>query len=139
MKLSKNFTLEELLVTGTGLPNNPGKHEIENLIELTTHVLQPLRDIYGSPIHVNSGFRCKAVNQKVGGVTTSQHTTGEAADISCDNNARLFHIIREKLVFDQLIWEGGDDSQPAWVHVSYKSQGNRAEVLKMKNGKYIRL
>jgi hypothetical protein len=135
MKLSKNFTLKELTVTNTGLPNNPGKHEIENLIELTKNVLQPLRDIYGYPIHVNSGFRCKAVNQKVGGEPTSQHTTGEAADISCENNARLFHIIREKLVFDQLIWEYGNDNQPAWVHVSYKSQGNRSEVLKRKNGK----
>ena len=64
---------------------------------------------------------------------------GEAADIDTGfDNAKLFHIIKDHFVFDQLIWEGGDNNCPAWVHVSYKTQGNRGEVLKMKNGKYTK-
>lgn len=138
MKLSENFTLEEMCVTNTGLENMPGKNEVQNLAELIKNVLQPLRNIAG-PIRINSGFRSQQVNKKVGGVPSSQHTTGEAADISGANNAELFRIIREKFIFDQLIWEGGDDNQPAWIHVSYKSHGNREEVLKMRNGKYARI
>lgn len=138
MKLSENFTLEEMCITGTGLENIPGKVEVQNLSELVKNVLQPLRNIAGS-IRINSGFRSQQVNKKVGGVPSSQHTTGEAADISGADNAKLFNIIREKFIFDQLIWEGGDDNQPKWVHVSYKSQGNREEVLKMRNGKYTRM
>jgi len=138
MKLSDNFTLEEMCVTSTGLENIPSKDQIQNLAELVKNVLQPLRNIAGS-IHINSGFRSQQVNKKVGGVPSSQHTTGEAADISGSDNARLFNIIREKFIFDQLIWEGGDDNQPKWIHVSYKSQGNREEVLKMRNGKYTRM
>jgi hypothetical protein len=75
----------------------------------------------------------------VGGAPTSQHTRGQAADLSCEDNSELFSIIREKIEFDQLIWEGGNDVQPAWVHVSYKISGNRGEILKMKNGNYTRI
>ncbi len=68
---------------------------------------------------------------------------GEAADLDSNDNSKLFNLIRKNYVFDQLIWEFGDDNQPAWVHVSYKTTGNRNEVLKAvkENGKtkYIRL
>lgn len=138
MKISENFTLEEMCMTNTGLENIPGKSEIQNIAELVKNVLQPLRNIVGS-IRINSGFRSAQVNKKVGGISSSQHTSGEAADISNNDNANLFNVIREKFIFDQLIWEGGNDNQPAWVHVSYKSQGNREETLRMTNGKYTRI
>lgn len=138
MKLSDNFTLEELCVTNTGIDNIPDNEAILNLSELIKNVLQPLRNIYGV-IHINSGFRSKSVNKAVGGVQTSSHCTGEAADISGSDNAKLFNLIRDKFIFDQLIWEGGDDEQPKWIHVSYKSQGNREEVLRMINGKYLKM
>ena len=137
MNLSKNFTLEELCTTNVSLPNLPDQQEIRSLQLLVKNILQPLRELYGKPIKINSGFRSLAVNKSVGGVLTSQHTKGEAADISCDDNAKLFKLIKDKFVFDQLIWEGGNDFQPSWVHISYKSAGNRNQKLKMvkTNGK----
>ena len=137
MNLSKNFTLEELTATSSHLPNVPNQAQIVALGELCKNVLQPLRELYGKPIEINSGFRSVAVNTEKHGSSTSQHLKGEAADLHCDNNAELFKLIKQHVIFDQLIWEGGDDNQPAWVHVSYKTTGNRGEVLRMKkvNGK----
>ena len=140
MKLGKYFTLEEMLITKTGLLNVPNQAEKVALSELVKNVLDPVRENYGNPITVNSGFRSKRVNDATPNASkTSQHMKGEAADLNCADNAKLFKIIRENVVFDQLIWEAGNDVQPAWVHVSYKTQGNRGEVLRMKNGKYTRL
>lgn len=139
MKLGKYFTLEELTVTNSKFLNVPGISERTALAELVKNVLDPAREELGFPIKVNSGYRSSAVNKAVGGAATSQHVKGQAADLDCADNAKLFNIIRDNFVFDQLIWEAGDDNQPAWVHVSYRTQGNRYEVLKMKNGKYTRL
>jgi hypothetical protein len=136
MQLTENFTLAELTITSTGLPNQPNTEQLGNLKALAKNVLQPLRNLYGNPISVNSGFRSASVNISIGGAKTSQHCNGEAADLDCDDNARLFNLIRSNLDFDQLIWEGGNELAPAWVHVSYKSSGNRRNVLKMKSGKY---
>lgn len=137
--LSKNFTLQELTVTGSNLPNVPTSAEINHLQALVTNVLQPLRDIYGKPIKINSGYRSQAVNKAIGGATNSQHLTGEAADLDAADNAAIFLLIRQQLPFDQLIWEGGDDHQPAWVHVSFSNTHNRKQVLRMRvvNGKKI--
>lgn len=139
MQLTENFTLEELTATSTMLPNRPNDAQLYALKQLAVNVLQPLRDLYGKSIEVNSGFRSISVNLSVGGVSTSQHCKGEAADLSCDDNAAIFNLVRNNLEFDQLIWEGGNDVAPAWVHVSYKSSGNRHNVLKMRNGKYTAL
>lgn len=132
MNLSKNFTLEELTHTNSGLSNVPTDIEITKLTELVNNVLQPIRDRLGKPIKVNSGFRSLAVNKAAGGALPSQHCKGEAADIEAEDNAELFHTIREYVPFDQLIWEGGNETQPDWVHVSYKMEGNRTQVLQMK-------
>jgi zinc D-Ala-D-Ala carboxypeptidase len=132
MNLSKNFTLEELTYTNTGLPNVPTEAQIVRLTDLVTKVLQPLREQWGKPIRVNSGFRSEEVNKAVKGAPTSQHCKGEAADIEADNNAGLFQMIRQGYTFDQLIWEGGSDLQPNWVHVSYHAEENRNLVLRMK-------
>lgn len=141
MNLSKNFTLAELTVTNQQLPNMPGANEIQNLTVLCSKILQPLRDQLGKPIKINSGYRSTAVNKAIGGAPTSQHCTGEAADLDYGDNAMLFNLIRSHFDFDQLIWEGGDDKQPAWVHVSYKAKANRKQVLRMKvvdgNKKYV--
>lgn len=139
MKLSAHFELSELIHTNTGLLNVPNEQERENLKQLCVNVLEPLRLLFGNPIKVNSGFRSKAVNTKIKGAATSQHMKGEAADITSGDNAELFKLIRENFTFDQLIWEAGDDSAPAWIHVSYKKHGNRKEVLKMRNGKYFKM
>jgi hypothetical protein len=131
-QLSKNFLLSELTSTSAHLPNVPTEADIVRLQALVTNVLQPLRDLYGHAICVNSGFRSQAVNHAIGGASNSQHCTGEAADLEVADNALLFNLIREHLPFDQLIWEGGNDHQPAWVHVSYRAEHNRKEVLRMK-------
>ena len=139
MKLSENFTLAELTVTSVNAPNIPNEEQIKNLQALVDNVLQPLRDLYGKPIRINSGFRSLEVNKKVKGAKKSQHLKGEAADISCENNALLFMLIRDSFDYTQLIWEGGDDKQPSWVHVSYDRNNLKKENLKMRKGKYTKI
>ena len=135
MNLSKNFTLEEMCVTHANIANRPTQDNINNLGLLVREVLQPLRDLVGFSIHVNSGFRSPLVNKSVGGVPTSQHVKGQAADIVSQNNKLLFDTIHEELLFDQLI----NEHDYSWIHVSYKSQGNRNEVLELRDGQYIKI
>lgn len=134
MKIGKYFTLEELTKNKVGLPNKPNLTQQQALSELVLNVLDPLRYLYGKAINVNSGFRNPEVNENVGGADTSQHLKGEAADIDTEkDNALLFRLIRDNFEFDQLIWEGGNDINPAWVHVSYRADGkNRNQKLRMK-------
>jgi zinc D-Ala-D-Ala carboxypeptidase len=99
-------------------------------------VFEPLRIHLNTPIQISSGFRSLQVNKMIGGAKTSQHTKGEAMDLQIGSKG--FNFIKDKLQFDQLIWEFGNDENPAWVHVSYSSK-NRKQVLKAtkKNGKTI--
>jgi len=129
MQLSTNFTSAEMTHTDTNIVNVANLAQFNNLKLLVTNVLQPARDALKMPIHVNSGFRNKKVNAKVNGATNSQHMRGQAADIKCSDNAKLFSIIFESQNFDQLIWEMGDSKQPDWVHVSYNSAHNRKEIF----------
>jgi len=139
MKLGKYFTLEELIVTNEKIDNTPSALAKLKLEVLVQNLLDPVREKYGFPICVNSGFRTFAVNKAIGGAIKpiSQHTKGEAADLECADNARLFYLIRDNFDFDQLIWEEGDNLQPDWVHVSYKANGNRKQILKFKNKKQV--
>ena len=131
MKITKNFSLAELTKTSTGIDNNPDRQQVTALINLCGKVLQPVRDMYGRPIHVSSGYRSTAVNKAVGGARNSQHLLGEAADITVYNrmgNKQLFEIIRDNLSFDQLI----NERDFSWIHVSYKSEEeNRKQVLEL--------
>ena len=128
--MTKNFSLAELTATKTGLPNTLPKHLEGNLRSLAESVLQPTRDALGA-IKVTSAYRSPAVNSKVGGAKTSQHTQGQAADLKFDGgNDVLFYWIKDNLEFDQLIWEFGSDSAPSWVHVSYSNIKNRKQILK---------
>ena len=129
MKLTENFSLEELTQTGRNTMNVPDTKQKEALKLLAEKVLQPAREILGRPIRVTSGFRSVTTNRLVGGAKTSQHLKGEAADIQCDNNQELFDIIKDYLEFDQLIYEHTGPTGPAWIHVSYKKEGNRGQVL----------
>lgn len=140
MKLSKNLSLREATRSKTaarlGLKNEPDTPQITNLKLLAEHVFQPLRDNFGVPIYVSSGYRSPKLNSAIGGSNTSQHCQGRALDLDADvfgeiSNADIFHYIKECLDFDQLIWEFGDDSNPDWVHVSYNSPTeNRGRVMK---------
>ena len=129
------FNLTELTRTSVSANNTPEASAVDNLIALVDNVLDPLRERYGKPIRVTSGYRSKEVNKRIGGAPTSQHTKGEAVDFVCDDMKTAFEIIRTTLPFDQLIWEKGDSRQPQWIHVSFKRGGkNRGEVLRY-NGK----
>ena len=126
----KNFRINEFVChCGCQLPPEAR----QNIEALVAEVLDPVREAYGKPIYVNSGYRCEAHNRKVGGVPRSQHIVGEAADISLrltayslqDELMKLALIIKEQGKFDQLI------IYPTFLHVSYKRTGvNRHRVLR---------
>ena len=130
MRLSKNFTMEELCRSTTaerhGIRNWPaagyeGYRVTENLRNLCFDVLQPLRDYVGRPIIVNSGYRTKDVNRLVGGVKNSQHLTGEAADLRIESTKQgreWAEWIMDNCDFDQLLLESNGKS--VWLHVSAK-------------------
>lgn len=86
----------------------------ENTEALVSQVLDPLRERYGRPIYINSGYRCTKHNREVGGVTNSQHLIGEAADIHCADNRLLERLIEEQGRFDQL------NIYPIFLHVSWR-------------------
>ena len=139
----KYFSIKELTASTTaksmGIDNTPTPEVVGNLTALVESVLDPLRERYGRPIIVNSGYRCPRLNKAVGGAKTSQHVTGEAADIyvaDAKGRAELFSIIYYLLPFDQLIWERGDDEAPAWIHVSYRDGRNRRECLRYDGKNY---
>ena len=131
----KYFTFEELTASATarrmGIPNIPSWRERENLRLLVDNVLDPLREAWGKPVIVTSGYRCAMLNRIVGGAANSQHTTGMAADIrtltdTAADNRKLFELALDlDLPFDQLIDEYGYD----WVHISYSRYITRKQVL----------
>lgn len=161
MKLSKNFTLDELLkspsATRWGFEEQftPTQDIVNNLTILCNKVLQPIRDILKDTLTITSGYRCPRLNAKIGGaytiingkpVQSSQHCFGQAADIvytkqSVEHNNLILAAIKELIsdpafVFDQCIVEFGTDANPAWVHISYSERKNRMQILRAyKSGK----
>ncbi|WP_298061923.1 D-Ala-D-Ala carboxypeptidase family metallohydrolase [uncultured Rikenella sp.] len=133
----KYFTVEELCASSTarsrGIDNTPSPEIRERLRMLIEDLLDPVREGWGQAIAVNSGYRCPALNAAVGGVPTSQHLKGEAADLNAGEprkNRMLFDKIvemqkAEKIAFDQLI----DEAHYRWVHISYRKGANRNQIL----------
>ena len=119
MRLSKNFMLEELVATcHRGLQDTPTLEVVQNLQKLCVLVLQPLRDAIGRPVYINSGYRSKRLNARVGGVPNSRHLQGKAADIHCDNldyAKVIFDILKQNVYVDKAIIERKRHS--VWVHV----------------------
>ena len=127
MYIPKYFTFHEMISTAsTAQENNlPDWDDINRLLELCRWILDPVREMYGKPIVVTSGFRTPFLNRLVGGVSTSQHMQGLAADLRCDDPKALFDLIAESdLPFDQLIYY----QKKKFVHVSY-SPTYRHEVI----------
>lgn len=140
MKLTNNFTLEELYASATanrkGIDNYPSPVVQKNLRMLAEKILQPIRDEYKHPIIVTSGYRCAKLNTAVGGAKTSQHLTGCAADIKCTHTTKayLFRLILRmiragKISVGQLIWEYGNADEPNWVHISLPTATKKNQVL----------
>lgn len=147
MQITKNFSLEELTKSDTarmkGILNQPNYKEIDNLTRLCKELLQPIRDAYGKPIVITSGFRNKKLNTAIGGSSTSQHLNGLAADIKSGDgkNKALWDVIlslhkQGKLPFDQLIWEKGTKSAPAWIHIGLNENKMRNQILIYENNAY---
>lgn len=130
MKL--NFKMSELIYSETAIKNNinnmPDINSLDNMLNLIYYCLQPARELLGAPIIITSGYRNPLVNRLVGGVNSSQHTKGQAADftVSGITPSQIISIIKtSKIEFDQLINE-----YDKWVHISYNKGKNRREVLK---------
>ena len=134
MYLSDNFSLFELTYSVTakanGFNNNPSKGVIPNLRALCENVLQPLRNYIGVPVVITSGYRCAALNKKVGGSPTSQHCLGMAADfVTPLKDLKVsFDYIKNYLDFDQLLYEHSKDGT-TWIHVSYNKGHNRRQAI----------
>lgn len=134
MKLSENFSLEEMVASNTAkakkIDNTPNETVIKNLKHLCETVLQPIRNKYGETIKISSGYRCPKLNTAVGGAKTSKHQTGEAVDIQCSDNKKLWDLIVNmikdgEITVGQLI----DEKKLHWIHLS---SGNKNQIFKIK-------
>lgn len=132
----KYFTIQELCQSDTAaakeIDNTPPICATASLTDLISDILDPVREKWGKPIRVTSGYRCPALNKAVGGTPSSQHLRGEAADITTGNkkgNQALYELIKSsELDFDQLI----DEKNFTWLHVSYtKTRKNRRNAFKI--------
>lgn len=126
----KYFTIKEMcksvLAVQLNIDNTPTEIVKERLSVLITVVLDPLREAYGKPIRVNSGYRSEGLNIVVGGARNSQHMRGEAADITTgtkEGNKWLYEYIKRHLPYDQLI----NEEDYSWIHVSYRADGGNRQ------------
>ena len=137
--ISKHISYKEgvhsITAIRLGIENVPDNKQLNNMELISEKIFEPLRKWVNGPIKINSFFRCPDLNKAIGGSSKSQHCKGQAMDID-DNyghatNAEMYHWIKKNLDFDQMIWEFGDDDNPAWVHISYvSSEDNRNRCLK---------
>lgn len=134
--ITKNFSMEELAASNTarmkGIDNTPDKEVEARLVQLAQQVLQPLRDSYGKPIKISSGYRCQALNKAIGGVSTSQHLKGEAVDINNGQieNKKLF-LLASKMIKEGVIEVGQliDEKGYKWLHISLPDNKHRNQIL----------
>ena len=138
--ISKNFSYREFEASNKadekGICNVITTFEVRDAVKaLVDTVLQPLRDAWGKPLHINSGYRCPELNKEVGGVPTSQHVKGEAGDVACDKPVELARLAAAMcLPYDQMI------IYPTFVHISHRLKGQqRAQILyhKSYNGEKV--
>ena len=147
MNLSKSFTLNELTksqeATRLGIDNTPNEEHILNLKLLCENILQPVRDFYGMPLSVSSGYRSAALCEAIGSSSKSQHTKGQAADFEIFGvaNKDLADFVVKNLDYDQCILEFWNENEPnsGWVHCSFNASGNRKQFLKAEklNGRVV--
>ena len=128
------FTIKELSRSSTaeklGIDNTPTP-EIRAKLNTLISVLDKIREQYGKPIFVTSGYRCPMLNKAVGGVNSSQHVKGEAADLvgrNDDDTRKIFETAKAFGQFDQLLYEKNSKGN-IWVHISYKASGNRTMCI----------
>lgn len=146
MKLSKNFSLDEVIRSATatklGIDNTPEQEHLDNLQVVIDEIAQPLRDHFGKPVRINSGYRSPALNEAIGGSTKSQHSKGEALDLEIDgvSNLEVADWITDNCDYDQVILEfynPAEGTNSGWVHVSCKanlSQNRERNLIALKDG-----
>lgn len=128
MQLSENFRLEEFTTSPTaianGYDNRASVAVVANLKALCENVLQPLRNHFNKPVKITSGYRCLALNRKLNSKDSSQHRTGNAADLIIPGVPlqEVFDYIRTTLPYDQLLLETNKKGSQ-WIHVSYLPHG----------------
>ena len=142
--ITKDFSYREFEKTdvpGMQVQNTIATVAVRDSVKaLVENVLQPLRDAWGKPLAINSGYRCPELNAKVGGVPTSQHAKGEAADVcpfgrnghgDVETVRKLAAMVRElNLPFDQMMLYN------SFVHISHRLKGGqRGQVLYAKTYK----
>ena len=135
MRLSKNFTLPEIIHSNTakrlGINNAPNKEHLKNMQVLVRDLIQPMRDVLG-PIRISSGYRNPELNRAIGGSSKSQHCKGEALDLQYWSKGKMCNkeiydwVIKSEIEFDQMI----NEFDYSWIHISLKSNGkNRKQIL----------
>ncbi len=135
MRLSKNFTLPEIIHSNTakrlGINNAPNKEHLKNMQVLVRDLIQPMRDVLG-PIRISSGYRNPELNRAIGGSSKSQHCKGEALDLQYWSKGKMCNkeiydwVIKSGIEFDQMI----NEFDFSWIHISLKSNGkNRKQIL----------
>ena len=139
MQLSKHFNLKEFTKSETAIrkriDNTPNAEHANNLKLVCEKILEPVRNHFGKPVRINSGYRGPALNAAVGGSSKSQHCNGEAVDFEIDGlpNPDLAKWVAENCEFDQIILEFYDPKEgpnSGWVHASISSKGaNRKQKL----------
>ena len=135
MQISKHLTLAEVSRSETakrkGINNTPSGEHLANFKLLAENIFEPIREHFGVPINISSGYRSKELNTAIGGSLTSQHCQGEAIDIDMDGstngvtNKMVFDFIKDNLNFDQLI----NEFNYSWVHVSFDSSGKQRKQI----------
>ena len=135
MRLSKNFTLPEIIHSNTakrlGINNAPNKEHLKSMQVLVRDLIQPMRDVLG-PIRISSGYRNPELNRAIGGSSKSQHCKGEALDLQYWSKGKMCNkeiydwVIKSGIEFDQMI----NEFDYSWIHISLKSNGkNRKQIL----------
>lgn len=141
MKISEHLDLAEVIRSETakrhGISNMPTEEHIANFKLLAENVFEKVRNHFRCPIHISSGYRSKELNACTPGASaTSDHCFGRALDLDQQahsqgiTNKQVFDYIKDNLKFKQLIWEGGTEQEPSWVHVSYDENNLKNEVLR---------
>lgn len=135
-RISPNFTFEEFTYSDTAKAHRINNAITEwdvrdNIISLVQNILQPARDAWEEPMFIKSGYRCKELNELVGGVESSQHRKGQAADVGVSDPYEFAKLVKKmNLPYDQMI------IYPTFVHLSYKKNGeNRGQLLYNKRWK----
>lgn len=140
MNISQHITIEEATksqeAVRKGIRNVPTQTQLASMRLVADKCFEPLRNHFRVPIGISSFFRSEPLNIAIGGSKNSQHCLGMAIDIDGDifgrvSNSEIFQWLKDNVEFDQLIWEFGNDENPAWVHISYNPKGNRKQILRL--------